>query len=52
MGKKTDLHITIVPDVFYCCCVLYNLTIRRGFVNIEELMRCIILEAQEEVLVS
>jgi hypothetical protein len=52
MGKKTDLHITIVPDVFYYCCVLHNLTIRRGFVNIEELMHRIVLEAEEEVLVS
>jgi hypothetical protein len=40
-----------VPDVFYYCCVLYNLTIRKGFVNIEELMRRIVLEAKEEVCI-
>jgi hypothetical protein len=28
MRKKIDLHVTIVPDVFYCCCILHNLTIR------------------------
>jgi hypothetical protein len=49
MGKKIDLHITIVPDVFYCCCILHNLTIQQGLVDVEEIMRRIALEAEEEV---
>jgi hypothetical protein len=49
MGKKIDLHVSFVPDVFYSCCILHNLTIRKGFVNIEELIRRIVVEAEEEV---
>jgi hypothetical protein len=49
MGKKTDLHVTIVPDVFYCCYILHNLTSRQGIVDVEEVMRRIRLEADEEV---
>jgi hypothetical protein len=45
MGRKTDLHISIVPDVFYCCCILHNLTIQKGIVDIEEVMRRIASEA-------
>jgi hypothetical protein len=52
MGKKSELHVTIMPDVFYCCCMLYNLTIRRGMVDIEDLMHRIVLEAEEEVCLS
>ena len=49
MGKRTDLNITIVPDVFYCCCILHNMTIKQGSVDVEELMRRIRVEAEEEV---
>jgi hypothetical protein len=49
MGKKTELHVSIVPDVFYSCCILHNLTIRQGLVDVEEIMRRIALEAEEEV---
>ena len=49
MDKKIDLHVSIVPDVFYCCCVLHNLTIRKGFLNIEEVMQRIVNDAEEEV---
>jgi hypothetical protein len=38
LGGKTDLNITIVPDVVYSCCILHNHTIRRGTVDFEELM--------------
>jgi hypothetical protein len=49
MGKKTNLHITIVPDIFYCCCILHNLTIRQGLMDVEEIMRRIAMEAHKEV---
>ena len=49
MRKKTNMHVSIVPNVFYSCCILYNLTIWQGLVNVEEIMRCIALEAKEEV---
>jgi hypothetical protein len=51
MGKKSELHVTLIPDMFYCCCTLYNLTICRVMVDVEDLMRRIVLEAQEEVCV-
>jgi hypothetical protein len=50
MGRKTDLHVTIVPDVFKCCCILHNLTIQQGIIDVEEVMRHIAAEANEEVL--
>jgi hypothetical protein len=50
MEKKTDLNVVIVPDIFYCCCILYNLTIRQGIVDVEEVMRRIAAEATEEVM--
>jgi hypothetical protein len=49
MGRKTDLHVSIVPDVFYCCCILHNLIIRQGIVDVEDIMRRIAWEAEEEV---
>jgi hypothetical protein len=39
MLGKTLLHVEIVPDVVYACCILHNLTIRRGGMEFEELMR-------------
>jgi hypothetical protein len=27
---KTDIHVNIVPDMFVCCCILYNLNIKKG----------------------
>jgi hypothetical protein len=50
MGRKTDLNVTIVPNVFKYCCILHNLTIQQGTVNIEELMCRITVEVTEEVL--
>jgi hypothetical protein len=49
ISGKTELHVTIVPDVFYACCILHNLTIQRGTVDFEQLMRRMTLELQEEV---
>jgi hypothetical protein len=49
MKRKSDLHITIIPDVFYYCCILYNFTIPRGIVNVNDFMRRIILEVEDEV---
>jgi hypothetical protein len=39
MGKRTDLHVTLVPDVFYCCCILHNLILKQGTVDMQELLR-------------
>ena len=50
MAKKSKLHVTIIPDVFYCCCTLQNLIICRGVVDIEDLMCHIVLEAEQEVM--
>ena len=50
MGKKTNLNVVIIPDVFYCCCILHNLTIRHGIVDVEDIMRHIADEATEEVM--
>ena len=49
MLKKTELHVSLVPDVFYSCCILHNLTIKCGIVDVEELMRQMALEAEEEI---
>jgi Ca2+-dependent lipid-binding protein len=49
MLGETKLHVTIVSDVFYACCILYNHTIKRGTVNFEELMHRMTLEIQNEV---
>jgi hypothetical protein len=49
MLGKTLLHVEIVPDVVYACCILHNLTIRRGGMEFEELMRRMSQEAQTEV---
>jgi hypothetical protein len=50
VGKKMDLHVSIVPDIFYCCCILHNLTIQRGIVDVEEVMRRIASKAEQEVI--
>jgi hypothetical protein len=39
MLGKTDLQVHIVPDVFYACCILHNMTIKRRMM----------LEAENEV---
>jgi hypothetical protein len=39
MGKRNDLHVILVLDVFYCCCILHNLTIKQGTVDVQELLR-------------
>jgi hypothetical protein len=49
MGKRTDLHVILVPDVFYCYCILHNLTIKQGTIDVQELLRRIRAKAQEEV---
>jgi cell division protein FtsB len=51
MGRKSDLHLNIILAVFYSYCILHNLTIRRGIVNVDDLMRRIVNEAEEEVSV-
>jgi hypothetical protein len=30
ISHKIELHVTIVLDVFYACCILYNHTINMG----------------------
>lgn len=36
--EKTKLHIIIVPNVFFACCLFHNLLLGRKKVNVEELM--------------
>lgn len=48
MGK-IDLQVHIVPDVFYACCILHNMTIKRGGMPLEELLCRMTLEAKNEV---
>jgi hypothetical protein len=49
MLVKTDLQVHIVPVIFYACCILHNLTIKCGGMPLEELLRRITLEAENEV---
>jgi hypothetical protein len=49
MLGKTKLQVEIVPDVFYACCILHNLTIKRGGMSMEELLRRMTLEAKNEI---
>jgi hypothetical protein len=49
MLGKTALHVEIVPDVLYACCILHNLTIRKGGMEVEEMMRRLAQEARTEV---
>jgi hypothetical protein len=39
----------LVPDVFYSCCILYNFTVKYGTVDVDELMRLMAMEAEEEI---
>jgi hypothetical protein len=49
MMGKTELQVQIVPDVFCACCILHNLTIKRGGMSMEELLRRMTLEAENEI---
>jgi hypothetical protein len=49
MLGKTKLQVHIVSDVFYACCILHNLTIRRGGMSLEELLWRMALEAENEI---
>jgi hypothetical protein len=35
---KPELHIILVPDVVNACCILYNLTVTKTTVAVEEAM--------------
>jgi hypothetical protein len=37
--NRCDLHVKIIPDVFVCCCILYNLLLQQEEVDVEERMR-------------
>jgi hypothetical protein len=49
MLKKIELHASLVLDVFYSYCILYNLTIKCGTVDVDKLMQQMALEAEEEI---
>lgn len=36
--NKITLDVAFVPDVVYTCCILYNLTIHKGIVDMAELL--------------
>jgi hypothetical protein len=47
--NKTELHITIVPDVFYAYCILHNLTMAKTSMLLEEVMRRVSTKADAEL---
>jgi hypothetical protein len=49
MLGKTKLQVQIVSDVFYAYCILHNLTIKQGGMSLEELLRRMTLEAENEI---
>ena len=46
---QTDLHVTIIPNVFCACALLHNLTLGEKHVDIACLMHQLILEAQYDM---
>lgn len=49
MLDKTNLHIIIVPNIFNCCCILHNLTIKKDRENIKELMHRLHRNTEDEM---
>jgi hypothetical protein len=41
--------VSLVPNVFYSCYILHNLTIKCGTIDVEEFMQRMALEAEEEI---
>lgn len=42
--NKCDLFVKIIPNVFVCCCIMHNLLLQREEVDVEELMRRMVIE--------
>jgi hypothetical protein len=50
---KTDIHVNIVPDMFVCCCIIYNLNIKNDCeVDVDELVRRIQVDFEEDLRVQ
>lgn len=50
MLVKTNMHVTIVRDMFMCSCILHNLLIQKDDdINVEELMRSMQIDFDNDV---
>lgn len=49
MAHTIELHVNIVLDAFNCCCIHHNLMIRRGAMELANLMRRMALEAESKM---
>jgi hypothetical protein len=49
MLNKSTLDVAFVPDVVHACCILHNLTIRKGSLDIDALLRRVGQQAAQEL---
>jgi hypothetical protein len=49
LHNKTDLDINFVPDLIYACAILHNILLGEKDVDVQELLRIITMEANENL---
>jgi hypothetical protein len=49
MLNKSMLDVSFVPEVVYACCILHNLTMHRGSMIMDELIRQAISKEEQEM---
>jgi hypothetical protein len=49
MLNKITLDVAFIPDVVYACCIFHKLTIRKGTVDMEELLCRVTQQAEHEL---